>query len=166
MAECRLDAQPYGANVKSLHEVWRRSRSRLFGISARDMPQETVRSREELTCTQHELGKLRGQGEELSKNVAELRGALAQQRADLAARIERPAIVATEHPEIAAATAHCLAVASPAVSIIMSTWNRGHVVGTAIRSVQAQQFADWELIVVDDGSTDTSYACWGCCQLL
>ena len=36
----------------------------------------------------------------------------------------------------------------------MPTWNRGWVVGAAIRSVQAQTFADWELIVVDDGSTD------------
>jgi len=45
---------------------------------------------------------------------------------------------------------------SPAVSIIMPTWNRAGVVGEAIESVLAQSFADWDLIVVDDGSTDNT----------
>lgn len=43
---------------------------------------------------------------------------------------------------------------SPVVSITMVTRNRAHCIGDAIRSVQAQSFADWELIVIDDGSTD------------
>ena len=40
------------------------------------------------------------------------------------------------------------------VSIIMPTFNRADTINRAIRSVQAQTFSDWELIVVDDGSTD------------
>jgi glycosyltransferase involved in cell wall biosynthesis len=36
----------------------------------------------------------------------------------------------------------------------MPTWNRATVLGAAIRSVQAQTFADRKLLVVDDGSTD------------
>jgi len=43
---------------------------------------------------------------------------------------------------------------SPAISITMVFRNRAHCIGDAIRSVQAQSFADWELIVIDDGSTD------------
>jgi glycosyltransferase involved in cell wall biosynthesis len=42
----------------------------------------------------------------------------------------------------------------PKVSIILPTYNRADTIMRAIRSVQAQTFQDWELIVVDDGSTD------------
>ena len=48
------------------------------------------------------------------------------------------------------------ALASPAVSISMASRNRAHCIGDAIRSVQAQSFGDWELIVIDDGSTDAT----------
>lgn len=36
----------------------------------------------------------------------------------------------------------------------MPTYNRGDTIGRAIDSIRAQSFGDWELIVVDDGSTD------------
>jgi glycosyltransferase involved in cell wall biosynthesis len=44
--------------------------------------------------------------------------------------------------------------ARPAVTVIIPTFNRAAIVGRAIRSVLAQTFQDWELIVVDDCSTD------------
>ncbi len=43
---------------------------------------------------------------------------------------------------------------SPTVSVIIATYNRAHLVGRAIRSVFNQTYQDFELIVVDDGSTD------------
>jgi len=42
----------------------------------------------------------------------------------------------------------------PRVSIIVPVFNRAATVGRAVASVMAQTFADWELIVVDDGSDD------------
>jgi hypothetical protein len=62
--------------------------------------------------------------------------------------------------DLIAATGPALAGADgqPLVSIVMPLWNRASVVRAAVESVQAQGHQDWELIVVDDGSTDDSLA--------
>lgn len=39
-------------------------------------------------------------------------------------------------------------------TIIIPSFNRGHLIPKAISSVLNQTFQDWELIIVDDGSTD------------
>lgn len=42
----------------------------------------------------------------------------------------------------------------PLVSVIIPAYNSGHYLDEAVQSVIAQTFADWECIVVDDGSTE------------
>lgn len=45
-------------------------------------------------------------------------------------------------------------MSEPLVSIVLPTYKRAHVLPFAIRSVLAQTYANWELIVVDDNSPD------------
>jgi glycosyltransferase involved in cell wall biosynthesis len=42
----------------------------------------------------------------------------------------------------------------PYFSVIIPTFNRGNIISRTIESVIKQSFVDWELIIVDDGSTD------------
>jgi glycosyltransferase involved in cell wall biosynthesis len=44
----------------------------------------------------------------------------------------------------------------PPVSVLMTTYNGAHSIAASIASVLAQSFHDFELIVVDDGSTDAT----------
>jgi glycosyltransferase involved in cell wall biosynthesis len=43
---------------------------------------------------------------------------------------------------------------NPAISVIIPTYNRAKLIGEALASVVAQTFTDFEILVVDDASTD------------
>jgi glycosyltransferase involved in cell wall biosynthesis len=45
---------------------------------------------------------------------------------------------------------------SPFFSIIIPTYNRADLIAATLRSVQAQEFAEFEVLVVDDGSKDNT----------
>jgi glycosyltransferase involved in cell wall biosynthesis len=45
-------------------------------------------------------------------------------------------------------------VSTPKVSVIMPTYNRKTLISRAIESVLNQDYLDWELVIVDDGSQD------------
>ena len=45
---------------------------------------------------------------------------------------------------------------SPLISIIMPSFNSSHYIGSAIESVLHQDYSNWELLVVDDCSTDST----------
>lgn len=44
------------------------------------------------------------------------------------------------------------------ISVIIPTYNREHLLGRAVKSVQLQTYKNIEIIIVDDASTDQTYA--------
>ncbi len=54
-------------------------------------------------------------------------------------------------PEIRPATRE-----KPLVSIPMALYNQGHYLEGALRSIFAQTLTDWEVVIINDGSTDNS----------
>ncbi len=49
-------------------------------------------------------------------------------------------------------------VSSPLVSVVVVNWNRGDLLRACLRSLEAQSFRDFEILVVDNGSGDGSPA--------
>ncbi|MBX9660035.1 MAG: glycosyltransferase [Nitrospiraceae bacterium] len=45
---------------------------------------------------------------------------------------------------------------SPLITVVVPAYNRATTITDSVRSVQAQTYANWELIVVDDGSSDST----------
>lgn len=69
-----------------------------------------------------------------------------------------PAVVGAGTGTGAGTAAGTGAGGGPLVSIVLPTWNRAARLRRAVESVQAQTLSGWELIVVDDGSTDDTAA--------
>ncbi|NIA14221.1 MAG: glycosyltransferase [Nitrospiraceae bacterium] len=47
-------------------------------------------------------------------------------------------------------------MALPTISVVLPCLDAAETLGEAVESIRAQTFTDWELVLVDDGSTDTS----------
>jgi glycosyltransferase involved in cell wall biosynthesis len=47
---------------------------------------------------------------------------------------------------------------APRVSVVIPTYNSAAYLASTIESIRAQTFADWELVLLDDGSSDDSVA--------
>lgn len=47
--------------------------------------------------------------------------------------------------------------ATPRFTVLVPTYNQAHFLTAALMSLQAQRHADWEAVVVDDGSTDGTW---------
>ena len=47
-------------------------------------------------------------------------------------------------------------MSTPQLSIIVTSYNSGKFISQAIESVLAQTFGDFELIIINDGSTDNT----------
>ena len=44
----------------------------------------------------------------------------------------------------------------PLISVVMPSWNRDYTIQNSIRSIVDQTYDNWELVIVDDGSTDAT----------
>jgi GalNAc5-diNAcBac-PP-undecaprenol beta-1,3-glucosyltransferase len=44
----------------------------------------------------------------------------------------------------------------PAISIIMATFNRSHLIIETLESIIKQSYTNWECLIIDDGSTDST----------
>lgn len=71
---------------------------------------------------------------------------------------ERGATSPASTPEVTAASISPESEPSPAISIVMATYNRPAVLAFAIESAIAQDFGDWELIVVGDRCAEATGA--------
>ena len=49
---------------------------------------------------------------------------------------------------------------APLVSVIVPNYNYSRYLNSRIDSILAQTFSDYELILLDDASTDDSAQCW------
>ena len=109
--------------------------------------------RDHLTRLEGTLLDLRQQTANLDRVIGAMSEQLAAEHAELSERSTKLELL-LEHPDVLGVSSEADIPAAPTVSIVTPTWNRGWLVGAAIRSVRAQTFSDWELIVVDDGSSD------------
>ncbi|MFZ9015743.1 MAG: glycosyltransferase family A protein [Ilumatobacteraceae bacterium] len=107
------------------------------------------------------IGRIAAHADELDAEVRHLRAVrddllreVSRLRADLA-DLEPAARWARIHT-VSAWCAEAPLLHEPRISIVLATRNRADLLQQAIDSVMAQTYPDWQLVVVDDGSTDAT----------
>ena len=45
---------------------------------------------------------------------------------------------------------------NPLVSVVIPNYNYGHLIGNAIQSVLDQSYTNWEILIIDNHSTDNT----------
>ena len=134
--------------MKSLLNGWipenlRILRRRMFGPSQVEFEKLGASFSDELSVLRRQLEDVR---------------ALSAGEKNFAKQLATFELLAFEHPNIFKTSDATPSLTTPEVSIIMPAWNRCGTINASIRSVQAQTLQDWELIIVDDGSTDGTAA--------
>jgi hypothetical protein len=102
---------------------------------------------------QARIDTLQSEHSKLERKTDALHSAVALQVTALESRLEHLATWA----EIGQATAWASVAPlrhEPLISVVMATRNRSALVKQAVASVVAQTYANWQLVAVDDGSTD------------
>lgn len=66
--------------------------------------------------------------------------------------------VVVDRPQLVTPGGSTATTTSPAVTVVMSTQDDGPIVRASVASLQAQSVSDWQLVVVDRGSSDDTVA--------
>lgn len=116
------------------------------------------------TAWREELGDearaLQAKIQELDARVAEIAARLETEQSERRLRVATLESLITEARTVwlPAVEQRINDTPSPIVSVILPTRDRAHAISDSITSVKAQHFTDWELIIVDDGSSDDTAA--------
>lgn len=97
-----------------------------------------------------------GAARELAERVARESRAGNHEKAGLEEQAAAFRLYAEDRAQWEASGNGCEPVATPLVSVILPVRNRSRLLSRAIRSVQIQEYSNWECLVIDDGSSDDS----------
>jgi hypothetical protein len=129
------------------------------GVATRRADDETLRAAltADVARIEAALGRTSG---ELSARIAEIAAHLEAERSERRLRVATLESLVTGTPGTRppAVEQRINDTPSPVISVILPTRNRAHVISDAITSVKAQHFPDWELIIIDNGSSDDTAA--------
>ncbi len=128
--------RPIPASVQAPREVGPRPKP----------PQVPPPEYERIESAHSEIGILRMATKQLLLEQREMRGEMRELRRALSGQRPREDAVERLGPPSS----------GPRVSVVMTVYNYADVVGAAIESVALSEFADYELVVVDDASSDGS----------